>query len=135
MEDGVIKSFQIMNGLPTFIFSEKEIANMSTNFGWIGVSKFPIKRPTMDDVRLFFISLGFAGAFQVGRYDQKHILIRFTLESDFNRVRRKGTYYIENNIPIKIWKWEPCFKPGYKSPVWLEFPDLPIKFWPSQLLT
>ncbi|PKA62220.1 hypothetical protein AXF42_Ash015105 [Apostasia shenzhenica] len=111
MEDGVIKPFQIMNGLPTFIFSKKEITNMSTKFGWIAVGKFPIKRPTMDDIRLFFISLDFVGAFQVGLYDQKYILIQFTLESDFNRVRQKGTYYMQDNVPIKIWKWEPGFRP------------------------
>ncbi|PKA50157.1 hypothetical protein AXF42_Ash020102 [Apostasia shenzhenica] len=93
-----------MNGLPTFSFSEKKITNMAKKFRWIAVSKFPIKRPTMDDIMLFFASLGFVGSFQVGLYDQKHILIRFALESDFNYVTKKETYYMKDNIPIKFWK-------------------------------
>ncbi|PKA46009.1 hypothetical protein AXF42_Ash021372 [Apostasia shenzhenica] len=52
MEDGMIKPFQIMNGLPTFSFSKKKIANMAKKFGWIAVDKFPIKRPTMDILRI-----------------------------------------------------------------------------------
>ncbi|PKA50922.1 hypothetical protein AXF42_Ash007578 [Apostasia shenzhenica] len=85
----------------------------------------------MDDVRLFFRSLNLLGGYHVSSLDARHILVRCALSHDLNRIRRHGTYYV-NNKPLRMWKWEFDFRPGHESPItpiWIAFPVLPVEFW------
>ncbi|PKA52648.1 hypothetical protein AXF42_Ash001629 [Apostasia shenzhenica] len=127
----IAKSFDLLNGMPAFIFSEEEIQTMSKPFESTMVGFFPKGRPSMDNVRLCFRSLNLLGSYHVSAMDARHILVRCALSHDLNRMHRHGTYYV-NTKPLRMWKWESGFRPGHESPlalIWIAFPSLPIEFW------
>ena len=49
------------------------------------VGKFSHRRPNLDAIRKSFQSFGFHLEFSIGLLDQRHILIRFSMEEDFLR--------------------------------------------------
>ncbi|PKA64910.1 hypothetical protein AXF42_Ash011512 [Apostasia shenzhenica] len=125
------KSSQLANGLPTFNFTAIEVRTIVKPLNLTAVGKIGLPRPSMNEIRLFFQSLKLKDEFQVSLLDRRHIFLRFSLEEDLNRVRMHGTYYLNKNISLRIWRWDIGFRPGHESPlipIWVAFPGLPIEF-------
>ncbi|XP_019175669.1 PREDICTED: uncharacterized protein LOC109170991 [Ipomoea nil] len=81
----------------------------------------------MVDIRKTFDQIGFGGAFSLGLIDQRHILINFDHENDFQRCWLRQTWSIKGAL-MRVFKWSPDFRPEIESPVvpvWIAFEGLP----------
>ena len=69
--------------------------------------------------------------------EQDFILICFSLKEDYDRVLKKGPWFVGGHY-LFIRKWEPNFKPSTASvssvAVWVRFPELPIEYYEPSML-
>ncbi|XP_071916245.1 uncharacterized protein [Coffea arabica] len=71
-------------GEPALRLSQSDLHLLSTPFKNALVGRFPFRRPPMEVIRGFFVSLGLKGACEVGLLDLNHVLIRPSTEEDYN---------------------------------------------------
>ncbi|KAH9662191.1 reverse transcriptase domain-containing protein [Citrus sinensis] len=124
------KPASLMRGEPAVIFTTEEIAVMAEPFKLALVGKFSFGRPSMDIIRKFFISLGLKGNSQISLLDNRHILIKLSLEEDYSRIWVRQTWYV-NGRGMRIFKWSKDFRCATESPivpVWVSLPHLPVHF-------
>lgn len=69
-------SFATHRGESSVAFDTDVIDSISKPFQFALVGKFSKGRPSMDDLRKFFVSLDHKDAFTVGLLDPRHVLIR-----------------------------------------------------------
>lgn len=65
-----------------------------------------------------FNKLGLKGSFTLGHLDPKHMLIRLNQEADFNRIRLRDIWYIDD-FQIRIFRWSMDFHPDVESSITL----------------
>ncbi|XP_020585569.1 uncharacterized protein LOC110028165 [Phalaenopsis equestris] len=85
----------------------------------------------MELVRSFFESLNFAGAWQLGLLDGRHLLIQLTIEEDYAKLFTKKSLVTGGAI-MKLLKWTPDFDPSKEPPMvplWIKLPGLPIPYF------
>ncbi|KAH9750076.1 hypothetical protein KPL70_005587 [Citrus sinensis] len=124
------KPASLMRGEPAVIFTTEEIAAMAEPFKLALVGKFSFGRPSMDIIRKFFVSLGLKGNSQISLLDNRHILIKLSLEEDYSRIWVRQTWYV-NGRGMRIFKWSKDFRCETESPivpVWVSLPRLPVHF-------
>ncbi|XP_031122606.1 uncharacterized protein LOC116025506 [Ipomoea triloba] len=114
-------------GMPAVTFSDKDIQEFSQRYRFALVGKFMKGRPTMATLKKAFDQIGFAGTFTLGLLDNRHILITFVKEEDFQRCWLRKTWFIQG-YAMRILKWTADFRPDVESPVvpvWIAFEGLP----------
>lgn len=125
-----LKSVSLLHGEPYVIFSTEEIAIMVEPFKLVLVGKFSFGCPSMDIIRKFFISLDLKGNSQISLLDNRHILIKLSMEEDYSRIWVRQTWYA-NGQGMRIFKWSKDFRCSVESPivtVWVSLPHLPVYF-------
>ncbi|XP_031100721.1 uncharacterized protein LOC116004702 [Ipomoea triloba] len=123
-------------GMPAVAFSDQEIHRFSQKFKFALIGKFNKGRPTMADLRKTFDLIGFGGAFSLGLIDQRHVLINFDLEDDFQRCWLRKSWSIQGYF-MNIFKWTPDFRPDIESPIvpiWIAFEGLPTHLQDKEAL-
>nr|XP_016515889.1 PREDICTED: uncharacterized protein LOC107832538 [Nicotiana tabacum] len=69
---------------------------------------------------------------QVLIHDEGYFIFKFESDEDRDTVLHNGPYTF-NNRPMILKKWDPDFQMSKENtkniPVWVNFPELPIKFW------
>ncbi|CAH9085010.1 unnamed protein product [Cuscuta epithymum] len=68
-------------------------------------------RPNLSVIRKSFEVIGFAGVFQLGVIDPKHVLIRFDSDEDFIRCWDRQSWSIHGHL-MRVTKWTPAFQPN-----------------------
>ena len=117
-------------GEPALRLSQKELQLLSTPFKNALVGRFPFRRPPMEVIRGFFVSLGLKGDCDVGLLDLNHVLIRPSSEEDFTRLFVCRSWFVKG-AQMLLSKWTLNFKVHQDStyaPVWVSLPtcDDPI---------
>ena len=118
-------------GEPAVFFSDEDVALLSSPFKFALVGKFSHGRPSIAEIRSVFETIGLKAAFNIGLLDQKHILIRFFHEEDFQRMWLREQWYIKK-FPMRVFKWSPQFRVDAESsiaPIWVSLPYLPVQFF------
>ena len=90
----------------------------------------------MEVIRKFVVLLGLKGDCPVGLLDDKHVLLRPSLEEDFTRLWVRRTWYIQK-FTMNVSKWSIDFRPSQDSsiaPVWINLPELPLNFFNKSYL-
>lgn len=90
----------------------------------------------MEFPRRGFSTIGFKGGFTLRLFDDKHILIRFSLPEDYHRCWRRGSWNFKQHVK-KVLKWSPNFKPDQEppiAPVWLSFNHLSLHLFQKKPL-
>ncbi|XP_031120595.1 uncharacterized protein LOC116023727 [Ipomoea triloba] len=114
-------------GMPVVSFSDEDIQQLALRFKFALIGKFTKSRPSMALLRKSFDLIGFGGAFTLGLIDQRHVLINFDKEEDFQRCWLRKSWSIQGSI-MKIFKWTTDFRPEVESPivpVWIALEGLP----------
>ncbi|XP_071939796.1 uncharacterized protein [Coffea arabica] len=115
-------------GEPALRLSQKELQLLSTPFKNALVGRFPFRRPPMEVIRGFFVSLGLKGDCDVGLLDMNHVLIRPSTEEDFTRLFVRRSWFVKG-AQMLLAKWTLDFKAHQDStyaPVWVSLPTLPL---------
>ncbi|CAH9069384.1 unnamed protein product, partial [Cuscuta europaea] len=115
-------------GMPAVRFSEEEVSASAEQHKFALVGSFVRGRPAMATLRQEFEKIGFADSLSLGLLDQRHILLKFGLEEDFQRCWLKQTWIIRG-FRMRISRWTPDFRPDVESPiilVWVTFDGLPL---------
>lgn len=76
----------VHRGEPSLRLTRQEMLSISQPFSNSLVGRFAAGRPPMESICKFIISLGLKGECPVGLLDQKHVLLRPTLNEDFTRL-------------------------------------------------
>ncbi|XP_019186523.1 PREDICTED: uncharacterized protein LOC109181225 [Ipomoea nil] len=114
-------------GMPAISFTDQDIQQFPQKFRFALVGKFSKGRPSMAELRMTFDQIGFGGAFSLGLLDQRHVLINFDLETNFQRCWLRKSWSVRGFI-MRIFKWSPDFRLDIESPivpVWIAFDGLP----------
>ncbi|XP_019161197.1 PREDICTED: uncharacterized protein LOC109157811 [Ipomoea nil] len=114
-------------GMPAVSFLDEDVRSFSHKFRFALIGKFAKSRPPMAEIRKAFDLIGFGGAFSLGLLDQRHILMNFDYEADFQRCWLRKSWSIKGAI-MRVFKWTPDFRPEFESPivpVWIAFEGLP----------
>ncbi|XP_019175644.1 PREDICTED: uncharacterized protein LOC109170966 [Ipomoea nil] len=114
-------------GMPAVSFSDDDVNLFAHKFRFALVGKFEKSQPPMADIRKTFDLIGFGGAFTLRLLDQRHILMNFDHEADFQRCWLRKTWSIKGAL-MRVFKWTPDFHPDMESPivpVWIAFEGLP----------
>ncbi|XP_031120233.1 uncharacterized protein LOC116023377 [Ipomoea triloba] len=114
-------------GMPAVAFTDQDIHHFAQEFKFALIGKFAKGRPSMADLRKAFDLIGFGGAFSIGLIDNRHVLINFDLEEDFQRCWLRKSWSIQGFF-LHIFKWSPDFRPDVESPivpVWIALEGLP----------
>nr|XP_027093600.1 uncharacterized protein LOC113714003 [Coffea arabica] len=115
-------------GEPALLLSQKELQLLSAPFQNALVGRFPFRRPPMEVIRHFFVSLGLKGACDVGLLDLNHVLIRPSSEEDFTRLFLRRSWVVKG-AQMMVSKWTLDFKAHQDAtfaPVWVSLPSLPL---------
>lgn len=132
-------------GSPAIYFSRYQISHYSDPYHQTLVAKFSegynkqnpnLGRPSLDKLHEYFLALDLHGELQLGLLDNRHVLLRCTLQEDFLRLYSRPVWYVRG-LPMRIFKWSPGFHVERESPivpVWISFPRLPIQFFNSEAL-
>ena len=115
-------------GEPALRLSHQEMTLLSSPFQNALVGRFPFRRPPMEVIRGFFVSLGLRGDCEVGLLDLNHVLIRPSLEEDFTSLFVRRSWFVKG-AQMLISKWTLDFKANQDSqfaPVWVSLPFLPL---------
>ncbi|XP_019181397.1 PREDICTED: uncharacterized protein LOC109176422 [Ipomoea nil] len=114
-------------GMPAVSFSDEDARLFAHKFKFALVGKFMKSRPPMTELRKAFDLIGFGGAFSLGLLDQKHVLMNFDHEVDFQGCWLRKTWSIKGSL-MRVFKWMPDFRPDMESPivpVWIALEGLP----------
>ena len=84
-------------GEPALVWSRQELVGLTEPYKNALVGRLTFKRPTMEVIRRFFITLGLKGSCSVGLLDAKHVLIRPELEEDYTRLFVRRTWFIQQS--------------------------------------
>ncbi|CAH9068787.1 unnamed protein product [Cuscuta epithymum] len=90
----------------------------------------------MISLRKSIEGLGFSYSFTIGLIDDKHVLIEFNCDSDFQRFWLRKTWFF-SGFEIRVSKWTPDFMPNTDSPitpVWISLDSLPIHLFEKSAL-
>ncbi|XP_071933805.1 uncharacterized protein [Coffea arabica] len=123
-------------GEPALIISRQELTALAVPFRNALIGRFALRRPPMESIRKFFVSLGLKGEVSVGLLDAKHVLIRPSLEEDYSRLFIRRMWFFQNS-PMAISKWSMDFKADQDysiAPVWVTLPGLPLPFFDKRSL-
>ena len=115
-------------GEPALRLSQSDLHLLSTPFKNALVGRFPFRRPPMEVIRGFFVSLGLKGACEVGLLDLNHVLIRPSTEEDYTRLFVRRSWFVKG-AQMLLSKWTLDFKVHQDStyaPVWVSLPALPL---------
>lgn len=107
-------------------FDAADVALLVAPFRLALIGKFSHSRPFIAAIRSAFVMMGFSGPISVGVVDQRHILIRPSLEADYLRFRSKETWCFAR-APMRVFKWTLAFNPRIETPlasVWVSLPAL-----------
>ncbi|XP_027166481.1 uncharacterized protein LOC113766495 [Coffea eugenioides] len=132
----VVAAVSTHRGEPAISFAREAIEAVAQPFCFSLVGKFARKRPLMEDIRKFFLSLDLKATFSIGLLDARHVLIRLHNEADFLRVWTRNVWYILGS-PMRVFKWTPSFhvdKELLLVPVWFSLPKLPMHLFDKQCL-
>lgn len=122
-----LKPPERFKGMLAISFSKQEIELFAQSYKFALIGKFPHGRPTMAVFRKSFDAIGFGGVCSIGLIDQKHFLLNFDREDDFQRCWLRKSWSI-NGFQMKVFKWSPDFRPDIESPVvpvWIALEGLP----------
>ncbi|KAJ6814503.1 uncharacterized protein M6B38_136875 [Iris pallida] len=114
-------------GIPEVTFDEADVDALVVPFKLALIGKMLRFRPPMEVIRRAFAGFRFKGPVSVGLIDNRHILIRPSLEVDFMILRSKQLWFVAK-APMRIFKWTSDFSMHIESPmapVWVSFYDLP----------
>lgn len=132
-------------GSPAIYYSRPQVTRYSDPYHQTLVAKFSqgfnkqnpdLGRPSLDKLHDFFVALDLHGEVQLGLLDNRHVLIRCSLQEDYLRIYSRPVWYVRG-IPMRIFKWTPGFHVERESPiapVWISFPRLPSQFFNSEVL-
>ena len=84
-------------GEPALVLSRQELMGLAEPYKNALVGRFAVKRPPMEAIRRFFVTLGLKGSCSVGLLDAKHVLIRPEVEEDYTRLFVRRTWFIQNS--------------------------------------
>ncbi|KAJ6807327.1 uncharacterized protein M6B38_172025 [Iris pallida] len=116
-----------VQGIPEVTFDKADVDALAVPFKLALIGKILHSRPPMEVIRRAFVVFRFEGPISVDLIDDRHILIRPSLEVDFMRLRSKRLWFVAK-APMRIFKWTSNFSTHIESPmapVWVSFPDLP----------
>ncbi|XP_019166799.1 PREDICTED: uncharacterized protein LOC109162583 [Ipomoea nil] len=122
----LIRPSERYKGMPAISFSDDDVHIFAHKFRYALVCKFAKYRPPMAELRKAFELIGFGGAFTLGLLDQRHILMNFDHETDFQRCWLRKSCSIKGSL-MRVFKWTPDFRPEYESPivpVWISLEGL-----------
>ena len=85
----------IHRGEPALRLSQRDMQLLSTPFKNALVGRFPFRRPPMEVIRGFFVSLGLKGDCEVGLLDMNHVLIRPMTEEDYTRLFVRRAWFVQ----------------------------------------
>ncbi|XP_071909746.1 uncharacterized protein [Coffea arabica] len=120
-------------GEPALLLSQNDLHLLSTPFKNALVGRFPFRRPPMEAIRGFFVSLGLKGDCDVGLLDLNHVLIRPSTAEDFTRLFVRRSWFVKG-AQMLVSKWTLDFKAHQDStfaPVWVSMPALPLPLFNS----
>lgn len=118
----------IHRGEPALRLSQRDMHLLSMPFKNALVGRFPFRRPPMEVIRGFFVSLGLKGDCEVGLLDMNHVLIRPLTEEDYTRLFVRRSWFVKG-AQMLLSKWTLDFKVHQDStyaPVWVSLPSLPL---------
>lgn len=123
-------------GSPAIFISKKDSKKLAESFAFSLIDKFGLKRPNMDRIREFFVSLKLAGDYSIRILDAHHVVIKMTNDSDYSRVFAKKWYYLFN-YQMQLLKWTLAFNIKEESPiapVWISFPNIKLHLMTHEIL-
>ncbi|KAI0513408.1 hypothetical protein KFK09_009428 [Dendrobium nobile] len=123
-------------GCPALLFEDSVVDLLAAPYALTLVGKFVLRRPNLDVIRKFFVSLKLSGSFHVGLLDQRHVAIQLANDLDYSRIFARRSYYIQA-CQMRLLKWTPDFDVREESPiapVWISFPNLRLHFFNHQIL-
>nr|XP_027099129.1 uncharacterized protein LOC113718420 [Coffea arabica] len=123
-------------GEPALLLSRSELSLLAEPFKNALVGRFALRRPSMEVIRKFFVTLGLKGECSVGLLDANHVLIQPSTEEDYTRLFVRRTWFI-HNAPMTVSKWTLDFKSNKDSsiaPVWVCFPGLLLPLFTMKYL-
>ncbi|KAI0524341.1 hypothetical protein KFK09_003708 [Dendrobium nobile] len=126
----------VFNGVPAVLLSDDEVLKLASPFQYTLVGKFGLRRPNLDAIRNFFLSLKLSGFYSVGLLDARHVAIQLSNDLDYSRVFARRSYFILN-YQMRVLKWTPFFDIKEESPIvpiWISFPNLRLHFFNSKVL-
>ncbi|PKU60673.1 hypothetical protein MA16_Dca028358 [Dendrobium catenatum] len=128
VDSNVFPEFRISSnrGMPSLWFSEEEFLHLAKPFEFTLVGRFPLKRPSLDSIRRFFVILKLSREFLVTLLDQANVLIMLANDMDYARVLAHRSYLVYGCF-MKVIKWSPVLDLSEESPivpVWLSFSGL-----------
>ncbi|KAI0531018.1 hypothetical protein KFK09_000567 [Dendrobium nobile] len=126
----------VFNGVPAVLLSDEEVLKLASLFQYTLVGKFGLRRPNLDAIRNFFLSLKLSGFYSVGLLDARHVAIQLSNDLDYSRVFARRSYFILN-CQMRVLKWTPFFDIKEESPIvpiWISFPNLRLLFFNSKVL-
>ena len=118
------------------VISRQDLLILTEPYKNVLVGRFAFRRPPMEVIRKFFVSLGLKSSCFVGLLDSNHVLMRPTLEEDDTRLFVCHTGFVQN-LPMVISKWMIDFKTNQEcstAPVWVNLPGLPLPFFDKKTL-
>ncbi|XP_071929043.1 uncharacterized protein [Coffea arabica] len=131
-----IRQATVYKGEAAVIFSRADVEKLAVPFRWALVGKFSHGRPSLEDIRKFFASLNLKDHISIGLMDYRHVLIKCSVEVDFNRIRTRGIWQL-GNYPMRVFRWTREFHVQRESslvPIWVELPNLPIHYFDKHSL-
>lgn len=81
-----VKPAALFLGEPAVFFEKQDITELVVPFRLCLIGKFSYGKPTMENLRKEFHTVGFKGSFSIGWLDPRHVLIRFDLEEHYMRL-------------------------------------------------
>ena len=87
-KESVLQGKQVMNfrGDPAVFLNEHEMQALCAPLKFALIGSFTHVRPTMKQLKEFFVVRGFKGSVEIGLLNQRQILIRPLLEEDYIRI-------------------------------------------------
>src|SRR5262249_42839629 len=123
-------------GEPAVFLNEQEMLALCEPLKFALISSFTQARPTMNQIKEFFVARGFKGAVEIGLLNQRQVLIRPSLEEDYIRIWEKKLWNINSSI-MRVVKWSSnshLLQESPIAPVWVAFPYLPVHCFDKSML-
>lgn len=104
-----LKTSDLHKGEPAVFFSKDEIGKMASTFKLALVWRFSHRRPPLAEIRFALTAIGLKASVTVGLIDNKHVLLQFAHDMDFQRIWLKELWYLKS-YPMRVFKWSPDFR-------------------------
>ena len=86
------------------IFSKDDVEKLIAPYRCTLVGKFSHGRPSLEEIWKFFATLNLKDQVSIGLIDYRHVLLKCTTKTDFNRIWMQGIWQL-GRFPMRVFRW------------------------------